>query len=289
LSKKLIYIFFLLFFSLIEPQLSYAGGDTPCSVVNNAITDNPSSGWSTDCATQPTIQRVIFLKAALCKATSLAFPTTSSAIDTSSCTTIWQNSAGESVDIKLGTDVTLVGNDGITIPDAGTYPILYLEIKPYIGVSVSKKFAQPMRDTSGNVAGGGRVFCRSLELQIYNYKNTTPTASLCSSAEGVPGVTTTYFNSLGDQGGIPDPTYVDGNLKAALVTSARKLIPAPTLNTAGTEDRIVAWFAQDTKVNSNTTGFSVGFGNTLGSSIELENLWVKSFGAGPFKINITPN
>ena len=288
MTKKLIYIFFLIIFSLIKPQLSYAAGgpDRPCTIVNGAITDNPSSGED-HCGTQPTIQRIIFLKAALCRASSIPFPTTSTPIDTSSCTTIWENPAGQSVDIQLGSDVSLSGSDDITIPDPGTYPIVYLEMKPYFGTSVSKKFAQPMADTSGNSAGEGRVFCRSLELEFLSFDSRTPAATLCSSAEGTPGITTYYFNSISDNGTIGDATYTDGNLQAALITSNRTLIPPPTSNIKGTEEKLVAWFTQNTVVNSDTSGFSIGFGNALGASIELKNLQVISFTAGPFNINLT--
>jgi len=289
LSKKLIYIFFLIIFSLIKPQLSYAA-DPPCTIVNGEITDNPSS--EERCGTQPTIQRIIFLKAALCKASSISFPTTSTPIDTSSCTTIWEDPAGESVDIQLGSDVSLSGSDGITIPDPGTYPIVYLEMKPYFGASVSKKFAQPMADTSDNSAGEGRVFCRSLEIELLEFESRTPLprATLCSSVEGSPGITKHHFNALGADGvtGDPTPTYAGGNLQAALITSTRTLIPPPTSNIKGTEEKLVTWFTQNTVVNSNTSGFSIGFGNSRGASIVLTNLLVKSFIAGPFDITLTP-
>ena len=285
MSKKLIYIFFLIIFSLIKPQLSYAA-DPPCTIVNGEITDNPSSGEDV-CGTQPTIQRIIFLKAALCKASSISFPTTSTPIDTSSCTTIWENPAGESIDIQLGSDISLSGSEGITIPDPGTYPIVYLEMKPYFGISVSKKFAQPMADTSGNSAGEGRVFCRSLELELLELDSRTPPATLCSSVEGSPGITTHYFNSLSG-GETGDPTYAGGNLQAALISSTRTLIPPPTSNIKGTEEKLVTWFTQNTVVNSNTSGFSIGFGNSRGASIVLTPFRVKSFIAGPVDITLTP-
>ena len=289
MTKKLIYIFFLIIFSLIQSQLSYAAGDTPCTIVNGEVTNNSTE----ECGTQPTIQRIIFLKAALCRASSIPFPTESTPIDTSSCTTIWENPAGQSVDIQLGSDVSLSGSDGITIPDPGTYPIVYLEMKPYFGVSVSKKFAQDMRDTSANKISAVGKFCRSLELTVFAFDNSEPESTLCSLTEGTPGITTYYFNALGDNSIVGNPTYTDGNLQAALIGSARTLIPQPSLGPSdpgriGTEEKLVAWFTQNTVVNSDTSGFSVGFGNTLGASIELEPSLVKSFGAGPFNINLTP-
>jgi hypothetical protein len=269
------------------PQLSYAAVDTPCTTVNGEITNNPPSGTE-DCATQPTIQRVIFLKAALCKASSIAFPTTSTPIDTSSCTTIWEDPAGESIDIQLGSDISLSGSDGITIPDPDTYPIVYLEMKPYFGISASKKFAQAMGDTSGNNNSQGGQFCRSLPISVYSFSNTTPASTLCTIAEGSPGITTYYFNALSDDGTSGIGTYTDDNLQAALITSARTLISPPSASAIGNEEKLVAWFTQNTVVNSNTSGFSIGFGNSRGASIELTNLRVESFTAGPFDITLTP-
>ena len=282
--------YFLISMIFFNSHLVFAEADTPCATNGSGeITTNPLFGSYTDCSIQPTIQRVIFLKASLCTAVSIAMPTTSTEIDTSSCTTIWENPAGESVDIQLGVETSLArGDDDVNIPSPGIYKTVYLEMKPYFGISASKKFAQAMKDTSGNAAGGGRVFCKSLSVTRYSFKNTNPTASLCSTTEGIAGITNNYFNSLGDNSGVPDATYIDGNLSAALITSDRKLIPAATLNQAGTEDKLVAWFVQDTVVTSTTNGFTVGFGNQRGASVELENLWVKSFSAGPFNINLTP-
>ena len=269
--------------------MSFAGVDIPCTVVNGAITNNPRNGWSTDCATQPTIQRIVFLKASLCTANSISMPTTTSAIDTSSCTTIWENLSGESVDIQLGIEHALSKSDNdVWIPKSGTYRIVYLEMKPYFGVSVSKKFAQGMIDTSGNNIASGRIFCKSLDISVQNYRDTTPVATFCSPTQGTPGITTAHFNSLGDNGGVPTPTYVDGNLSAALITADRKLIPTPTLNTAGSEDKLVAWFVQNTVITNRTTGFAVGFGNARGASVGLENFKVISYSPGPFNITLTP-
>lgn len=288
MTKKLIYIFVLIIFSLIKPQLSYAAGDTPCTIVNGEITDNPSLGNTADCATQPTIQRVIFSKVALCKASSISFPTPSTPIDTSSCTTVWEDPAGESIDIQLGSDISISGSDGITIPDPGVYPIVYLEMKPYFGISASKKFAQAMGDTSGHSPSTGGKFCRSLELTVFSFSSTTPASTLCTITEGSPGITTYYFNALSDNGLSGKGTVTEDNLQAALITSARTLISAPSASVRGDEEKLVAWFTQNTVVNSDTSGFSVGFGNARGASIELTNLRVESFTAGPFDITLTP-
>jgi hypothetical protein len=291
--KKTIYIILILFFGLMESQTSLAA----LCLVNGggAITNNPDVGFINDCDLQPTTQRITFLKAAVCKA-PIALPTTAVAIDTSSCTTIWQSENGDTgslVDIQLGIEETLNGSDSdVTIPPPGAYSVVYLEMKPEFGIAAQAQFAQAMADTSGNAAGGGRVFCRSRAITIQNFTAANPAnATLCSAASGTAGITTTHFNSLGDDGNNPPvgtPTFASGTLSAALITANRKLIPAPTLGVAGTEDKLVAWFTQTVNVTANTTGFTVGFSNAIGTAVELGNLSVRSFHAGEFGFTLTP-
>lgn len=292
--KKTIYIILILFFGLMESQTSLAA----LCLVNGggAITNNPGVGFINDCDLQPTTQRITFLKAAVCKA-PIALPTTAVAIDTSSCTTIWQSENGDTgslVDIQLGIEETLNGSDSdVTIPPPGAYSVVYLEMKPEFGIAAQAQFAQAMADTSGNAAGGGRVFCRSRAITIQNFTAANPAnETLCSTASGTAGITTVHFNSIGDDGNIPpvvgERTFVEGTLSAALINANRKLIPAPTLGVAGTEDKLVAWFTQTVNVTANTTGFTVGFSNALGATVELGNLSVRSFHAGPFGLTLTP-
>ena len=262
-----------------------------------------------DCFTAPSDQRVLFYKIAFCKATTLAVPANAAglngvtSVDRSSCTTMWQNTAGAEVSVMAGAMNTFPGT--ITMPPPGTYNSIYVEVDPTFAyawsgtIATTNGFAvatttdlnNPVNDTTGKTCftnGGKRM--NNQEVGDDKPSNITcnngpaapvpsiinnnvfglignPLVSVTSEVGQVPvNGTQTFSAALINQatGAVLPPGPAINSLNV-LVTS-----PSPRSPVKGTTV-IGAWMTKTLNITPSTTSFAVKMSNTQGMAIQFGN------------------
>jgi len=257
---------------------------------------NNGAPFGFDCWGKPDIQTVTFFKVALCKDT-LAAPaaiTTVTPIDLTSCTTVWENAAGQSVNVSVGLTAPLTGT--ASIPEPGSYKTLYIEISPTFIYRILARFAtNPMR--RGGVNSNGDLCWTVANTAQFSMSATEAASALASVQCGaVPaaGTTTFTFNSFDSPGAvvtITDNEQPSGRtFRAALLKTNGTLIAAPANDTIVAGTKLAAWVANPIKITPDTADFAVEFSNSAGIGALLgaaDNLL--GIEPGAFDIFITVN
>ena len=293
------FIFFLILSCF--STLVFAEAEENCQVdAQGRITNNSTDGSGAECSIQPDIQRIKFYKLALCTSEPTA-PTAVSAVNLSSCTTIWENTSGSSLDILKDTAQKLDG--AVTIP-MGTFSHFYLEIDPVIGTQAQRNFATPRK---GSIAGGGTgTTCWSVALDTPYYSERNPAinpidraANCGSTSEANPGVSNQFNNEAG--GGFAD-TFVTSQgftIEYYLVKDNYMLPPGlPVAESAKGITKIIAWGPQNITISNDNAKIQLLYNNSQGSELAFENggdypgsgldavEYLSAFGAGPFDMYI---
>jgi hypothetical protein len=279
--KKLI-LTCILSFSVIVPSTAFA--INPCPT--NGAGEITASG-DQECSTNPDTQEVTFYLAALCKSKPVA-PTTSTAIDLSSCSTFFQNDAGATVNIQLGATSVLTGE--FTKPDQGIYSYVYMEVDPVQSVTVTKTFSQPLvAYSSGN---SGQV-CWSGATSIFSWSSGQPSAGDCGIAAAASPQKTTILVNAFDGSGIASASFPISSgmtLNAFLLTSAKRL-GTGIIDSMGDVDRLGGYFQKDYVVGRELTSIIVNYNNQQGTSLTTDSnsgqTMMENFGAGPFDFSLT--
>lgn len=259
-----------------------------CASINSAYaqycTNTGSSAGApltetSDCLTQPDTQQVTFYKIALCTSAPTA-PTSSAAIGTSSCTTIFSSASGAVASIQKNLTVNLSGT--YTKPAAGTYQYLYMEIDPVMKVQKTAYFTGSRSNTDLSSSG---TKCWSLVQTTYAYSSgTSPVATTCgangATATGL-GLTSIVNNSLdGGSGFVTSRTFsamspAPSSVVAYLVSNAYKVPTNPGVNTPVPGGKIVAYTQLSSPlVLSPTnaalvTGVNIGYENSYGTLVSM--------------------
>lgn len=258
---------------------------TTCAT--NGSSSSSRISETSDCYTQPDTQQITFYKIALCKSQPTA-PTTTVAVDTSSCSTVFQNTSGSTVNIQKGTTVNLTGT--FTRPPNGNYSYVYVEISPTMKTKKTAYFVGNRTGTDGGVG----TKCWSLAGSTYGYSSGgNPVVTSC----GEDGATTTgldlttiYNNSLNGASGYVNtmafPTTYGGNLTAYLVDSSNKLVATTAANSMGTISKIIGVLPETVNLTHQelVSLIEMKYANSTGTSVSMGGGTMAVFSGGPFDI-----
>jgi hypothetical protein len=131
-----------------------------------------------DCFAQPSSQKVKFYKAMLCTSAYAAEVTDALGPNAflATCTTIWENPAGDEINITEGITKPLGGTVTVT---AGTYQTLYMEIDPTFKYRESAEFNADMTDNQ-DPPNTTREFCATNATSILTNADQDPTNVTCN-------------------------------------------------------------------------------------------------------------
>ncbi len=285
----------------------------PANPVNWELEVMPPSAGA-NCNIRPDEQKIAIYSIKLCRNKPSA-PSLAAVSDLSSCQAIFDstNSAGSEVSIKLD-ETTALTNGTVSVPDAGTYTHLYVELNPEVKIKTSAKFNKIMASTNGTSSG---LYCWSKQANTYNfasnYQDSLPDATVCGSEAATTfDATSVFFNSLSDDSGSGGTGFVTtmtnipttattldtaATLDAFLIGIDNKLVAQQLVNTMGDVKRLVGIITLPNggvTVNAATTGLVIGYNNTLGSQISTQTLAqgenysrISKFGNGPFDATVT--
>ena len=244
-----------------------------------------------DCAFAPDGYQVTIYEMGLCTSDPTA-PTTSSAYETDTCSTVINSPSGQTINLAAGSELTLTD---VTRPTNGTYTHAYMVLGNYFGITVTKQFTNTMHRydtaTSGN-------FCWTTSGTKYNSDwggppaNPTTFANCGTEGEAAPAMYTEILDDFDEDTYNYGPVSVEsGNLTAYLVTDSNDRL----VNAVKTADRIFGKQTLGTAVEVTNTSstFVVSFGVNQATSPHMSNEGslntydVIAFGSGPFSAFIT--
>ena len=260
-----------------------------CVITNDGVVPTDFGGGDFTCWGQPDTQRVIFYKMAACTS-NLTQPTNATPLDLTSCTTIFENTAGAAVDVTVGVTTPIEGT--FTFPPIGTYNFMYLEMDPTFTYRQDATFNVPI--TASGVGGAGPV-CWSNGNTRRNFSTLRDNVSCgVGLPAGMPASTSVVMNSFSEIAAVMsfnNQTFPGGGVISAAFIKTDKTLATATLQSvalaAGT--RIAAWgrFPITVTANSNKN-YVLSFTNTLGISAMLTNgTNINGLSVGAFDINIT--
>ena len=282
--KKIFYSLIGITSLIIFSQTTWAANPTADCAVSAAgvVTQTPNGrGTEHDCFAQPDSQKVKFYKVMLC--TSAYNPAVSDALGPNTflgdCTTLYESTAGDEVNITLGITAPLTGT---LTPVAGTYRTLYIEADPTFKYTQAGQFNAAMTYQ----ATLGTAFCATnataaLTDQVATLANVTCNFANLDAAEAGKRETSVTINDLNNNQALLDPprsrsmmqnvtSLSNQTFTAALINPAtHNLITWPNgaTNPAGT--RLAAWMSNPitiTPAQAVAPNFTLTFSNSRGIS-----------------------
>lgn len=278
---RILKLFFsaLLLLVLLPATNSYAA---VCTTTSGSVVF-PTGG---SCSYEPTTYSITLYKVGLCASAPTA-PTPTSAAGLSSCTTVYENTAGAAVSVSsTGAPVALSGGV-VTLPPAGAYGYGYAILSNTIGVSTSVTFSA---SKNGQVSGSGAV-CWTVNLDQTIYAGSNVTSS-CGSSVGSVGTMNIKVDSFDPS---PDETYtqtlsvVGTNDLKVYILEPSGVSFADTTALSGVSNRIlgIQTFTTPVTVPAESTSFDAAFKSSTGLTIIDAGSGVVKFSGGPFAAKFT--
>ena len=284
--KKIFYSLIGITSLIIFSQTTWAANPTADCAVSAAgvVTQTPNGiGTEHDCFAPPASQKVKFYKVMLC--TSAYNPSVTDALGPNTflgdCTTLYESTAGDEVNITLGITAPLTGT---LTPVAGTYRTLYIEADPTFKYTQAGQFNAAMTYQ----ATLGTAFCATnataaLTDQVATLANVTCNFANLDAAEAGKRETSVTINDLNNNQALLDPprsrsmmqnvtSLSNQTFTAALINPAtHNLITWPNgaTNPAGT--RLAAWMSNPitiTPAQAVAPNFTLTFSNSRGISTQ---------------------
>ena len=244
-----------------------------------------------DCFFAPDGYQVTIYEMGLCTSDPTA-PTTSSAYETDTCSTVINSPSGQTINLAAGSELTLTD---VTRPTNGTYTHAYMVLGNSFGITVTKQFTNTMHRYHTAASGN---FCWTTSGTEHNSDwsgtpaNPTTFANCGTEGEAAPAMYTEILDDFDEDTYNIGPVSVEsGNLTAYLVTDSNDRL----VNAVKTADRIFGKQTLNTaaEVTSASSSFVVSFGVNQATSPHMSNEGslntydVIAFGSGPFSAFIT--
>ena len=222
------------------------------------------------CETQPTIQKIIFHKVAFCTAIPTA-PTLTAATVMTSCSTVFENTAGTTVSIQKGVGTIPAGT--FTDPPFGNYTFAYIELNPRLTYQANLVFSgsRALSSDEDNIPEvGGVNNCQTNGTDNFYWdflKGITCQDGAVPAAE-----TVNFLNSLDNnlaqyEGRFPgtngDTDVFLTKINGTLATN--EAIPEENGRAAvGNVAKLVIFLPMTAKITPDTTSYNLRYNNSRG-------------------------
>ena len=240
------------------------------------------------CESTPDNYEVIIYKMYLCTS-SPTLPTTTSLVDLTNCSQIFNNDAGATASVAQNSEVDLTGT--YTRPPDGTYSHGYAMMNNTFGITASFQIDGSM----DGLSSGSGVFCGTVAGSGSHTKGSGSHTnnSVCSSSEVTAGKfteTLTHFGGSGDAWTrIATATNINGTsaeIKGILVDTNGHLA-----ENEGEVDKLegMVTFADSITITDATTSLTMSFNLGEGMSLNSGGGDAIHIGSGPFQAIFTTN
>ncbi len=215
-------------------------------------------------------------------------PTSASAANLASCTTVYDNPAGVTVSVSArSTPVNLSGGT-VAVPPAGSYGYGYVVLGNTLSIAASITFSGSV---NGQASGSGTI-CRTANANFNTSSNPLGTnlTSICGNSSASPGTVSERIDTIVDHGLIYSDTFsvVGVNDLSVYLLEPSGVSLANGTARSGVTNRIfgIQTFSAPVIVPANPTNLDVGFKST---GLTIENVGGNrlKFIAPAFAVKIT--
>ena len=241
------------------------------------------------CDTTPALYEVVIYRLYLCTS-SPTEATTSSAVDLTPCSQVFDNSSGATASVSQGAEIVLDGT--YTRPPPATYTHGYAFMDNTFGLTWAGELSASMT----GMTGGTGVFCGTVTNSgTHNEATTHTNSSVCGASAITPGKFVETLQHFGGSGGgedlktkavVPEINGTTASIIGYLVDTN-----GHQATTSGEVDKLegLVGFENPVVVTADTTSLSMTF--NVGEGMHLVNggsnkLFV---GSGPFQAIMTAN
>jgi hypothetical protein len=223
------------------------------------------------CEVTPTTQKIIVYKVAFCTTLPTA-PTSTTAIGMTSCSTVFENTAGATITIEKGVGKTPDGK--ITDPPYGTYTYAYVELSPVLTYKASLVFnnTKALSSTTGVGANAGFTNCQTNGTN--NFYWDTLRGITCQAEVVAATDATSTINSFDNNNPLYGGTLTDGTNIGTTHLYLIKTDGTLATNTAnpaaagrsviGNVAKLIFFIPMTTNITPDTTSFNLLYNNTRG-------------------------
>ena len=289
--KHIKYLFLVLsmlfIFEVINPNQSEAACSITSDVVKKATTGADDS-INEGCDSKPDLYEIVIYKLYLCTSIPTE-PTTSSTVDLTPCSQVFNSDSGATASVTQGTNIVLDGT--YTRPPNGTYTHGYAYMDNTFGITWSGELSASMT----GMTGGTGVFCGTVAGSGTHAKaaSSHTNSSVCGSSAITAGQ---FVETLAQFGSPTDAFLSKGtaeNINGTTADIFGYLVDSNEHRAANTGEveklEGLVTFADPVVVTTETTSitmeFNVGEGMHLSESAG-NTLFI---GSGPFQAIMTAN
>lgn len=289
--KHIKYLFLILsiifIFEAINPNQVEAACSVTSDVVKKASTGAEDS-VNEGCDSKPDLYEIIIYKLYLCTSIPTE-PTTTSTVDLTPCSQVFNNDSGATASVTQGTNIVLDGT--YTRPPNGTYTHGYAYMDNTFGITWSGELSAAMT----GMTGGTGVFCGTVAGSGTHAQGSTHSnSSVCGSSAITAGK---FVETLAQFGAHTDSFLSKGtaeNINGTTADIFGYLVDSNEHRAANTGEveklEGLVTFADPVVVTADTTSitmdFNVGEGMHLSESGGSNLLYI---GSGPFQAIMTAN
>jgi hypothetical protein len=289
--KHIKYLFLILsmifIFEVINPNQAEAACSVTSDVVKKASTGADDS-VNEGCDSKPDLYEIVIYKLYLCTSIPTE-PTTTSAVDLTPCSQVFNSDSGATASVTQGTNIVLDGT--YTRPPNGTYTHGYAYMDNTFGITWSGELSAAMT----GMTGGTGVFCGTVAGSGTHAQGSTHSnSSVCGSSAITAGK---FVETLAQFGAHTDSFLSKGtaeNINGTTADIFGYLVDSNEHRAANTGEveklEGLVTFADAVVVTADTTSitmdFNVGEGMHLSESGGSNLLYI---GSGPFQAIMTAN
>jgi len=287
--KYIKYLFLILFtiiiFEIVNPNQAKA-----CTINSGVVAKESGDGADfidDGCDETPALYEVVIYKLYLCT-NSPTEPTTSSAVDLTLCSQVFDSSSGATASVTQGAEIVLDGT--YTRPPDGTYTHGYAFMDNTFGLTWAGELSASMT----GMTGGTGVFCGTVAGSGTHAQGSTHTnSSVCGSSAITPGKfveTLAHFDDAGETF-LSKAEVENINGTSAAISGYLVDTNGHRASTTGEVDKLegLVSFANPVVVTPDTTSLSMKF--NVGEGMHLVNGGSNKLfiGSGPFQAIMTAN
>ncbi|EAV47031.1 protein family PM-13 [Methylophilales bacterium HTCC2181] len=261
----------------------YETSDKVINYNNNAI------NLIEDCAIAPASYKLTIYEIGVC--TELPAAPGVAAADTSSCTAIFTNAAGQTVNIAVGSSLSL--DKSIDLP-TGSYGFSYISLSNSLGLTALVDFTTEgvMSDLE---AEAGRYCWSETGTRYSSVSFVAPGGVSCSNTPGTPREFIEILDELNEPPNmysITDDIPVNDGTMNAYITNADGTLATASGVAGGTNIFAILTRTTPLTISDDTKAIDVQFSVNQAMQPDIASLvggvyTIHGFGSGPFSVNIT--
>ena len=288
--KHIKYLFLILFMIFIYEVVNPNQSEAACSVTSDVVkkvSTSVSDSIEEGCDTTPALYEIVIYKLYLCTSIPTE-PTTSSAVDLTPCSQVFNSDSGATASVSQGSEIVLDGT--YTRPPIGTYTHGYAFMDNTFGITWAGELSAAMT----GMTGGTGVFCGTVAGSGTHAKaaSSHTNSSVCGSSPITAGKFTETLAQFGAPTASFDSKAEAPDINGTTASIFGYLVDSNEHRAANTGEVVklegLVTFADPVIVTADTTSLSMTF--NVGEGMHLSEASSKLLiGSGPFQAIMTAN